>query len=48
MSQEFYAREILPQYIQEIKALEERYHHHFRLQEDGNPSHGNKLTDNPC
>ena len=48
MSQEFYAREILPQYIQEIKALEERDHHRFRLQEDGDPSHGNKLTDNPC
>ena len=48
MSQEFYAREILPQYIQEIKALEERYHHRFRLQEDGDPSHGNKSTDNPC
>ena len=29
MSQEFYAREILPQYIQEIKALEERYHYRF-------------------
>ena len=48
MSQEFYAREILPQYIQEIKALEERYHHRFRLQEDGDLSHGNKSTDNPC
>ena len=29
MSQEFYTREILPQYIQEIQALEERYHHRF-------------------
>ena len=48
MSQEFYAREILPQYIQEIKALEERYHHRFWLQEDGDPSHGNKSTNNPC
>ena len=48
MSQEFYAREILPQYIQEIKALEERYHYRFRLQEDGDPSHGNKSTHNPC
>jgi hypothetical protein len=48
MSQEFYAREILPQYIQEMKTLEERYHHRFRLQEDGDPSHGNKSTDNPC
>ena len=48
MSQEFYAREILPQYIQEMKALEERYHHRFWLQEDGDPSHGNKSTNNPC
>jgi hypothetical protein len=48
MSQEFYAREILPQYIQEVKALEERYHHRFWLQEDGDPSHGNKSTNNPC
>jgi hypothetical protein len=47
MSQEFYAREILPQYIQEIKALEERYHHHFWLQEDSDPLHGNKSTNNP-
>ena len=48
MLQEFYTREILPQYIQEIKALEERYHHRFWLQEDGDPSHGNKSTNNPC
>ena len=48
MSQEFYAREILPQYIQEMKALEERYHYRFWLQEDGDPSHGNKSTNNPC
>ena len=48
MSQEFSTREILPQYIQEIKALEERYDHGFWLQEDGDPSHGNKSTNNPC
>jgi len=48
MSQEFYAREILPKHIEQIKALEERYHCRFWLQEDGDPSHGNKSTDNPC
>jgi hypothetical protein len=29
MSQEFYVKEILPKHIKEIKALEERYYHHF-------------------
>jgi len=48
MSQEFYAREILPVYIKEIKALEERYHHRFWLQEDNDPSHGTRSTNNPC
>ena len=44
MSQEFYAKEILPQHIQAISDLEEYYLHRFWLQEDGDPSHGN----NPC
>jgi hypothetical protein len=48
MSQEFYAKEVLPKHIREVKALEERYHHRFWLQEDGDPSHGNKSTNNPC
>jgi hypothetical protein len=48
MSQEFYAKEILPKHIEEIKALEKHYHHRFRLQEDGDPSHGNKSANNPC
>ena len=48
MSQEFYAKEILPIHIKEIKALEERYGHRIRLQEDGDPSHGNRSTNNPC
>jgi hypothetical protein len=47
ISQDFYAREILPQHIEEIKALEERYHHRFYLQEDNDPSHGNKSSNNP-
>ena len=48
MSQAFYVKEILPQYIEQIQALENRYHKRFYLQEDGDPSHGNKSTDNPC
>jgi DDE superfamily endonuclease len=48
MSQQFYAKEILPQYIKEIKALEQYYHKRFYLQEDGDPSHGNRSKDNPC
>ena len=48
MSQEFYAKKILPKHIQEIKALKERYYHRFWLQEDGDPSHGNKSTTNSC
>jgi hypothetical protein len=31
MSQEFYAKEILPKYIEEIKALEKHYYYRFRL-----------------
>jgi hypothetical protein len=48
MLQEFYAKDILPQHIQAIKDLEEHDHHRFWLQEDGNPPHGNKSTDNLC
>ena len=48
MSQEFYAKEVLPKHIKEIEALQEHFHKRFYLQEDGDPSHGNKSTDNPC
>ena len=48
MSQEFYAREVLPRHIKEIKTLEERLQRQIYLQEDGDPSHGNKSTNNPC
>jgi hypothetical protein len=47
MLQEFYAKEILPKHIEEIKALEKHYHHRLRLQEDDDPSHGNKSTTSP-
>jgi hypothetical protein len=48
MSQEFYAREVLPKHIEEYLALQEKYSRPIYLQEDGDPSHGNRLTDNPC
>jgi hypothetical protein len=41
MTQVFYAKEILPQHIEQIKALEKRYKRRYCLQEDGDPSHGN-------
>jgi hypothetical protein len=48
MTQKFYAEKILPQHIDQIKSLEAHYQHQFYLQEDGDPSHGNKSTNNPC
>ena len=48
MSQLFYAKEVLPKHIDEIKALEKHFHHRFRLQEDGDPSHGNRSIHNLC
>jgi hypothetical protein len=47
MTQVFYAKEILPKHIDEIRALEAHYKHCFCLQEDGNLSHGNRTFDNP-
>lgn len=46
MSQEFYVREIFPKYIEEIRAFEKRYNRRIRLQEDGDPSHGNRFMNN--
>jgi hypothetical protein len=48
ISQEFYAKEILPKHIEEIRALEKRLKHRYYLQKDGNPSHGNRSINNPC
>ena len=48
MTQEFYAREILPQHIERIQALQAYYKRQFWLQEDGDPSHGIRSTENPC
>jgi hypothetical protein len=48
MTQKFYAEKILPQYIKQIKVLEAHYKRQFWLQEDGDPSHGNRSTNNPC
>ncbi|KAF2421015.1 hypothetical protein EJ08DRAFT_653660, partial [Tothia fuscella] len=46
ITQKFYAEEILPKHIDEIKILEERYSYRFQLQEDSNPSHSNRLKNN--
>ncbi|KAF1982209.1 hypothetical protein K402DRAFT_340853, partial [Aulographum hederae CBS 113979] len=48
MSQEFYAKEVLPKHITEIRALQERFKRPIYLQEDGDPSHGKKSVNNPC
>jgi hypothetical protein len=48
MTQAFYAKEILPRHIKEIKMLEARHKHRYYLQEDGDPSHGNRSQNNPC
>ncbi|KAF2421046.1 hypothetical protein EJ08DRAFT_653615, partial [Tothia fuscella] len=46
ITQKFYAEEILLKHIDEIKLLEERYSHRFQLQEDSDPSYGNRLKNN--
>jgi hypothetical protein len=48
MSQEFYAKEVLPKHIEKIKELEAHHKRKMWLQEDENSSHGNKSTNNPC
>ncbi|KAF2420200.1 hypothetical protein EJ08DRAFT_598550, partial [Tothia fuscella] len=48
ITQAFYAEKILPQHIKEIQALEAHYSYRFRLQEDRDPSHGNRSSNNPC
>lgn len=48
MTQEFYAENILPLHIQQIQALEKRYGRRYRLQEDGDPSHGKRSQNNPA
>jgi hypothetical protein len=47
ITQKFYTEKILPQYIEQIKALEAHYKRRFWLQEDSNPSHSNQSTNNP-
>ncbi|KAF1991723.1 hypothetical protein K402DRAFT_346650, partial [Aulographum hederae CBS 113979] len=46
MSQEFYAKEVLPKHIEVIKMLEKRHKRRYTLQEDGDPSHGNRSYKN--
>jgi hypothetical protein len=47
MSQVFYAEKVLPVHIKEIRTLEQRSGHNILFQEDGDPSHGNRSTENP-
>jgi hypothetical protein len=46
MTQEFYAREVLPSHIEHMKWLQEHYDHEFFFQEDNDPSHGTRSIDN--
>jgi hypothetical protein len=41
------AQKILPEHIKQIKTLEEHYNHRNYLQQDGDPSHGNRSQNNP-
>jgi hypothetical protein len=41
MTQGFDAEKILPEHIKQFQALEKRHCRQYRLQEDGDPSHGN-------
>jgi hypothetical protein len=47
MTQVFYAKNILPQHIKQIQALEARHKCKYWLQEDGDPSHGIKSQNSP-
>src|SRR5208282_4991860 len=46
MTQEFYAQEILPKYLEHIKWLQQKKRHKIYFQEDGDPSHGHRSSDN--
>jgi len=47
MSHVFYAKNILPQHIEQIQALERRHGVKYHLQEDGDPSHGINSPNSP-
>ena len=48
MTLKYYAEKILPKHIDEVKRLQERYHHQHYLQEDNDGSHGTRSWDNPA
>ncbi|RDI85125.1 putative MFS-type transporter [Venturia inaequalis] len=47
ITQVFYAKNILPIYIQQVQALEQKHGVKYHLQEDGNPSHGINSPNSP-
>jgi hypothetical protein len=46
MTQAYYTRHILPHHINRIKQLQQRYQRTVFLQEDNDPSHGNRSYNN--
>jgi hypothetical protein len=48
MTQQFYKDNVLPLHINHIKQLEQRLGHEIYFQEDNDPSHGTRSTNNVC
>ncbi|KAF1986072.1 hypothetical protein K402DRAFT_394306 [Aulographum hederae CBS 113979] len=48
MTQVLHTEKILTLHIKKIEMLEARYKHRFRLQEDGDSSHGHRSKNNPA
>jgi DDE superfamily endonuclease len=46
MTQKFYVEKVLTEHVEHIKWLEAKYKRKFWFQEDNDPSHGNRSTDN--
>jgi hypothetical protein len=46
MTQEFYAKEVLPGHIEHFQWLQSHYQHEFFFQEDNDPSHGTRSVHN--
>ncbi|KAF2839856.1 hypothetical protein M501DRAFT_933278, partial [Patellaria atrata CBS 101060] len=48
MTQRFYAKEVLPLHLEYLRWLEAKYQRKFYFQEDNDPSHGTRSTNNAC
>jgi hypothetical protein len=48
ITQQLYKNNILPLHISHIKQLEQRFGHEIYFQEDNDPSHGTRSTNNVC